>query len=110
MLDAMGKLVRIDPHNPTAFDECIGYASGGPVTKSDVLAILNGLANDYPNDDLVQANCDFYSGKILIETDPVSAREHLVAAEQGFRKLFPPEHQVFAAVQSGLAEVSRNRP
>jgi tetratricopeptide (TPR) repeat protein len=108
-LKAMGKLVRLDPHNPTVFDDCIAYASGGPVTKSDVLSILHGLSNDYPDDDLVQANCDFYSGKILIETDPASAREHLVAAEQGFRKLFPPEHQVFAAVQSGLAEVSRNR-
>ena len=109
VLQAMGKLVRLDPHNPTVFDDCIAYASGGPVTKSDVLSILDGLANDYADDDLVQANCDFYSGKILIETDPASARECFVAAEQRFRKLFPPEHQVFAAVQSGLAEVSRNR-
>jgi tetratricopeptide (TPR) repeat protein len=108
-LKAMGKLVRLDPHNPTVFDNCIAYASGAPVTKSDVLSILDGLANDYPDDDLVQANCDFYSGKILIETDPASAREHFVAAEQGFRKLFPPEHQVFATIQNCLAEVSRNR-
>lgn len=109
ILKAMGELVRLDPHNPTVFDDCIAYASGGPVTKSDVLSILDGLAKDYPDDHLVQANCDFYSGKILIETDPASARERFVAAEQGFRKLFPPEHQVFAAIQSGLAEVSRNR-
>ncbi len=109
VLKAMGKLVRLDPHNPTVFDDCIAYASGGPVNNSDVLSILDGLANDYPDDDLVQANCNFYSGKILIETDPASAAEHFLAAEQGFRKLFPPEHQVFAAIQSGLAEVSRNR-
>jgi tetratricopeptide (TPR) repeat protein len=107
VLKAMGKLVRLDPHNPTVFDDCMAYASGGPVTKSDVLSILDGLANDYPDDELVQANCDFYSGKILTETDPASAREHFVAAEQRFRKLFPPEHQVFAAVESGFAEVPR---
>lgn len=107
VLKAMGKLVRLDPHNPTVFDDCVAYASGGPVTESDVLSILDGLANDYPDDQLVQANCHFYSGKILMEKDPASAREHLTAAEQGFRKLFPPEHQVLAAVQSGLAKVSR---
>ena len=109
MLKAMGELVRLDPHNPTVFDDCIAYASGGPVTKSDVLSILHGLVKDYPDDKLVQANCDFYSGKILIETDPSSATQHFVAAEQGFRKLFPPEHQVFAAVRSGLAELSQNK-
>jgi Restriction endonuclease len=109
ILKAMGELVRLDPHKPTVFDACLAYASGGPVTKSDALSILNGLANDYPDDELVRANCDFYSGKILIETDPASARARLVAAEQGFHKLFPPEHQVFAAVQDGLAEASRNR-
>jgi tetratricopeptide (TPR) repeat protein len=109
ILKAMGELVRLDPHNPTVFDDCIAYASGGPVTKSDVLSMLDGLAKDYPDDHLVQANCDFYSGKILIETDPASARQHFVAAEQGFRKLFPPEHQVLAAVQSGLAKLSENK-
>jgi len=109
MLEAMGKLVRVDPHNPTVFDDCIAYASGGPVTKSDVLSILNGLKKDYPDDQLVRANCDFYSGKILIETDPGSAREHLVAAEQRFRNIFPPEHKVFAAVQSGHRRLSQNK-
>lgn len=109
MLKAMGELLRLDPHNPTVFDECIAYASGGPVTKSDVLSILDELAKNCPDDRLIQANCDFYSGKILIETDPASAKQHFVAAEQEFRKLLPPEHQVFEAVQCGLAEISRNK-
>lgn len=109
VLKAMGKLVRLDPYNPTVFDDCVAYASGGPVTESDVLSILDGLASDYPGDELVQANCHFYSGKILIEKNPASAREHLTAAEQGFRKLFPPEHQVFAAVQTGLEKSRENR-
>ncbi len=74
------------------------------MTKSDVLQILDRLSKDYPDDELLQANCEFYSAKVLIETDPASAREHLVAAEQRFRKLFPPEHQVFAAIQSCFAK------
>jgi tetratricopeptide (TPR) repeat protein len=109
MLEAMGKLVRLDPHNPTVFDDCIAYASGGPMTNSDVLSILDGLKKDYPDDHLVCANSDFYSGRILIETDPTSAREHFAAAQERFRKVFPPEHQVFAAIQSGLTQLSQNK-
>jgi tetratricopeptide (TPR) repeat protein len=108
-LKAMGKLVRLDPHNPTVFDACLAYASGGPVTESDVLSILEGLAHDCPDDHLVQANCDFYLAKILLETDPASARQHLAAAEQGFRKLFPPEHEAFAAIRNAIAKLSQNK-
>jgi len=109
MLKAMSELVRLDPHNPTVFDECVAFTSGGPVTKSDALSILDGLSEDHPDDDLVQANCDFYSGKLLIETDPASAKEHLIAAGQVFRKLFPPGHEVFAAIRSSLAELPRDK-
>jgi len=104
-LKAMSDLVRLDPHNPTVFDECIAYTSGGPATKSDVLSILDRLSEEYRDDDLVQANCDFYSCKVLVATDPAAAREHIVAAERQFRRLLPPEHQVFAAIQSCLAEL-----
>ena len=55
------------------------------MTKSDVLSILDGLKKDYHDDHLVHANCDFYSGKILIETDPTAAREYFAAAEERFR-------------------------
>lgn len=79
------------------------------MTKSDVLSILDGLKKDYHDDHLVHANCDFYSGKILIETDPTAAREYFAAAEERFRKLFPPEHQVFSAIQSGLTQLSRSK-
>ena len=80
MLDAMRKLVRLDPHNPTVFGDLLAYASGGPVTNVHVLSILDGLKKDYHNDHLVHANCDFYSGKILIETDPTAARGYFAAA------------------------------
>jgi tetratricopeptide (TPR) repeat protein len=107
ILKAMHELLRLEPHNPTVFEDCLAFTSGGTVSNSDVISILNALSKDYPNDDLVQANCDFYSGKVLIETDPASARAHFVAAEQGFRRVFAPEHQVFVAVRSGLAKLSQ---
>jgi hypothetical protein len=82
-----------------------GGATGGPVTKSDVLSILDQLSKEYRDDELVRANCDFYSCKLLIETDPALAREHILAAEQRFRTLLPPKHEVFAAIKSFLASL-----
>ena len=41
----------------------------------------------------------------MVETDPAAARKHIVAAERQFQRLLPPEHQVFAAIQSCLAEL-----
>ena len=37
MLELMSRLLRLDPHNPTAFDDCIMYARGSAVSWSDLL-------------------------------------------------------------------------
>ena len=102
MLESMSRLLRLDPHNPTVFDECIEYTRSKAISNSDFLALLEALKNDYPEDQFVHANCDFSEGKILIETDPVSARKHLLLAEASFRELFPRSHEVFRAIRSGL--------
>lgn len=109
MLESMSRLLRLDPHNPTVFDECIAYTKGKTVSCADLLALLEALKNDYPEDQFVHANCDFYAGKILIETDPVSARKHLLLAQASFRKLFPRGHEVFTAIRSGLLLLSKTK-
>ena len=106
-LELMGKLLRLDPHNPTVFDDCIIDARGGTVSRTDLLDLLTRLRSDYPDDQLVQANCDFYSCKVLINTDPVSARKHLTAAQRSFRKIFPRGHQVFAALRAAVRQLSK---
>src|SRR6202011_3208528 len=98
-LELMGRLLRLDPHNPTVFDGCIIFARDSVVNWSDLLDLLETLRTDYRDDQLVQANCDFYACKLLMNTDPVSARKHLTTAQQSFRKLFPRGHQVFAALR-----------
>ena len=106
-LELMSRLLRLDPHNPTVFDDCIIHAKGSTVSWPDLLHLLEALGTDYPEDQLVQANCNFYSGKVLMNTDPVSARKRLIAAQQSFRKLFPRGHQVFAALRSALQQLSK---
>ena len=109
MLESMSRLLRLDPHNPTVFDDCIAYTMGKPVSCSDLLALLEILKNDYPQDQLVHANCDFYAGKILIDTDPVSARKHILLAQASFRNLFPRSHGVFTEIRSALRQLSQTK-
>lgn len=109
MLEAMGRLVRLDPHNPRVFDDCIAYTKGGPMTNSDVLSVLEDLRSEYSEDQLVHANCDFYAGKVLAEADPVSARKYLTAAQAAFRKLFPRGHPVFTALRSALRVLNQTK-
>src|ERR1700692_4890825 len=108
-LDLMGRLVGLDPHNPTVFDDCIIYATGSAISSSDLLDLLETLRTDYRDDQLVQANCDFYACKLLMSADPVSARKHLTAAQQSFRKLFPRGYQVFAALRSALRQLAQSK-
>lgn len=108
-LELMTKLLRLDPHNPTVFDDCITHARGSSVNWSDLLDLLEALRTNYPDDQLVQANCDFYACNLLMGTDPVSARKHLAAAQQSFRKLFPRGHQVFVALRSALRQLAQSK-
>jgi len=108
-LGLMGHLLRLDPHNPTVFDDCFIYARGSTVTSSDLLHVLEALRTDYTDDQLVQANCGFYAGKLLINTDPESARKHLLVAQRAFRQIFPRGHHVFATLRSALRQLSEVR-
>ncbi len=107
MLDAMSRLLSVDPHNPTVFDECIACTRSKLVTPSDLLGLLDALRSSSSEDTLVQANCDFYACKILMATDHASARERLLLAEVSFQRIFPPGHQVFSALRSARRQLSR---
>jgi tetratricopeptide (TPR) repeat protein len=107
LLEAMTRLLRLEPQNPTVFDECIACTKGTVINASDFIGLLEALRIDSPQDMLVQANCDFYTAKVLIGTDRLSAREHLAAAQKSFRKVFPRGHHVFKAIRSALREISK---
>jgi hypothetical protein len=77
----MSRLLRLEPHNPTVFDDCTVYARGSQITWSDLLDLFETLRTDCPDDQLVQANCDFYAGKMLMNADPLSARKRFITAQ-----------------------------
>jgi hypothetical protein len=105
-LELMGRLLRLDPHNPTVFDDCILFARRSKMGWTELIHMFDTLGKDYPNDRLVQANCDFYAGKVLFHTDPVSARKRIVAAQRSFRQVLPGGHHVFGALRTALRQLS----
>ena len=108
-LELMSRLLRLDPQNPTVFNDCFTYARGSTVSWGDLLSLFEALRKDFPNNELVQANCDFYAAKVLLTVDPASARKRLLAAQRLFRKILPRGHQVFTAMRSALRQLSQAR-
>jgi len=106
-LALMSKLLRLEPRNPTVFNDCIAYATGSVVDWSDLLGLFEALGADHAADQLVQANCDFYAGKVLINIDPKSARDRLITAQKEFRKILPAGHQVFVALRSAIRRLPK---
>lgn len=47
-LAAMRRLLRVDPHNPTVFDECIAYTRSGVVGLRELLALLEEFEKRLP--------------------------------------------------------------
>ncbi len=80
MMKAMARLLRVDPHDPMIFDECIACTRGTVVSSLDFIGLLEALRTNSPEDTLIEANWDFYTARVLIGIDRFSARQHLAAA------------------------------
>lgn len=93
-LEVMGHLLRLDPHNPTVFNDCFAFAAGW-IERGELLKIIDTLKAERLDDELLQANCDFYAGNVLLADNPSSARQRFAAARKTFRRIFPRKHQVF---------------
>jgi hypothetical protein len=104
-LEVMNHLLRLDPRNPTVFNDCFKFAANW-IERSEMLKMIEHLKAEHPNDEIVCANCDFYCGNLLMPDDPASARQRFVAARKIFRRTLPRKHQVFRA----LRLILRQRP
>ena len=97
-LEIMEHLLRLDPHNPTVFNDCFKFAADW-IERPKVLTIIDALKAELPKDQLIQANCDFYAGNILMCDDFVLAKRRFTAAHHIFRQLLPKDHQIFNALR-----------
>lgn len=103
--EVMSLLLRLDPHNPTVFNDCFTIGARW-IERSEFLKILDILKAEKSDDPFLAANCDFYSGNLLICDDVASAKRRFIAARQTFRRILPRSHQVFRALRIVLKRCS----
>lgn len=101
--ELMARLLRLDPHNPTVFNDCfsLGY---GWLERDELLGLIEKLKQEFRSDEFVQANCDFYSGNLLIQDNPRLAKRKFMSAQKEFRHILPGKHQVFEALRIALKQ------
>lgn len=104
--ELMSLLLRLDPRNPTVFNDCFTFGSGW-IERSELLTLFDTLKVERAEDQFVQANCNFYSGNLLVHDKPASARKRFIEAKNSFRGMLPSNHQVFRALRVALRECPR---
>jgi tetratricopeptide (TPR) repeat protein len=107
-LEVMRLLLRLDPHNPTVFNDCFNFAAGW-IKREDMLILFDDLKSEMCEDRFVHANCDFYAGNLLMADDLKLAEKRFIAATKLFRLILPRGHQVFSALRYVKKELRRNR-
>lgn len=102
-LKLTSQLLRFDPQNPTVFNDAIGIGRHH-VSRSEMLALIEALKKERPEDQLVQGNCDYYAGILLADVEPARARELFLAARRIFRRTRGTKDQVFSALRIMLQQ------
>ena len=103
----LGQLLRLDPHNPTVYNDFLRLAEQG-LGSETALGLIDALKSELAEDDLAQANCDFYAGNLLSAIDPLRAIECFKAARWKLRTVLPPEDPVFRLIGQQLRALRRN--
>jgi hypothetical protein len=101
----MARMLRLDPHNPTVFNDCFSLGSGW-LERDELLGLIKELTNEFRFDEFVQANCDFYSGNLLAQGNRALARQKFIAARRIFRRILPAESEVFKVIRIMLKQCS----
>lgn len=99
-------LLRLDPHNPTVFNDSFNLLAGW-LEKDELLKMIEALKSEPPDDKHVHANCDYYAGILLASDDPASAKKRFSAARRVCREIFPPTHDVFRALRIMLRQCNK---
>lgn len=103
--ELMARLLRLDPHNPTVFNDCFSLGSGSLETD-EFIVLIEELKKEFRSDEFVQGNCDYYTGNLLAHGNRALAREKFISARQIFRRILPRESQVFKAIRIMLKQCS----
>src|SRR4051794_23905777 len=65
-IERIAYLLRLDPHNPTVYNDALEEAARAGLSWAELLSLLGDLKTNFPQDPLVQASCDLYCGEIQL--------------------------------------------
>ena len=99
VVEWLGRLLRLDPRNPTVFDDTIDFVRRGPVAPNELVTVMDDVAAEHEGDELVRATVDFYVAQLLAQRDSLAAIERASRAEEAFRRVVPRDHYVFATIR-----------
>jgi tetratricopeptide (TPR) repeat protein len=97
----------IDPKAAETYSELInGYFQ---VNKSkEILALLDSKSMQYDKDAEITGDICFYRAYIyVVLEEKAKAKADLLKAKDCFLKIFPPEHEMFGAIQEALKELDK---
>jgi tetratricopeptide (TPR) repeat protein len=97
----------IDPKAAETYSELInGFFQ---VNKSkEILALLDAKSIQYAGNPEITGNICFYRAYIyVVLEEKAKARADLLKAKECFLKIFPPEHEMFGAIQEALKELDK---
>ncbi|AVQ11298.1 Tetratricopeptide repeat protein [Leptospira santarosai] len=103
---SMNEFFNLAPKNPTIYNNLYEICSSN--------GRLDDLVNFYKekllrkeNDEIIDGSLNFYIGQIYLARDKALAKKHLIQARNTFSKIYAKSHEVFIAIDQGLASASQ---
>jgi tetratricopeptide (TPR) repeat protein len=105
--DVASAYFDIDPRAADTYSQLInGYFQAQ--RSKDILALLGEKLVHYEKDPEVVGNICFYRAYIyVIMEDKPKAKADILKAKENFQKVFPPEHEMFGAIEEALKELDK---
>jgi tetratricopeptide (TPR) repeat protein len=105
--DVASAYFDIDPRAADTYSQLInGYFQAQ--RSKDILTLLGEKLVQYEKDPEVLGNICFYRAYIyVIMEDKPKAKADILKAKENFKKVFPPEHEMFGAIEEALKELDK---
>ncbi len=97
---------NLAPTNPTIYNDLEEFFFGYQ-KENDLTAFYKEQLPVFKDNRIVFGNLNFYLGKIYIASDKKLAQEYFIKAKDIFSKVYKKDHQVFKAIEDGIAETKK---
>ena len=106
VMETTTSFFNLAPTKPTIYNDLeeIFFRSK---RENDLSAFYKEQLPVFKGNDNVLGNLFFYLGKIYSVSDKKLAKEYFLQAKDIFRKVYDQDHQVFKAIEEGIAETEK---